>query len=362
MVDEAGERPLGPVLLPSAPASAPGPAPLESCMKAISAGRSSWTDAIASPSDELAKASPDLAAILRSSAVRTNYEIFKRQDAEAVRQQASLVQEATRSNICLMAAGVASGLVLLLAAQSSAGQAAFLPIDDIKKPTLFLGLLTLALGAAGAFFQYLARDQGRVARWQARRGEAEIARLNVFTTVAGMAAGRSTTVAMYALALVIRWLVDDQRSWFDGRALRHRQSSEVTSKWGGFANALAFIGGSGAVIASQTSGSYWIVFAGVIGAAIAAFAGNRDALLRDRANADRYEKAQVALDVLAGRTDDVAAQIAGGEPKAVIAFTDAVTDLLSTEHKQWLEGTQQAEALLDKLDAQLKELNGANKP
>jgi hypothetical protein len=47
------------------------------------------------------------------------------------------------------------------------------------------GILTLALGAAGTFFGYLARDQGRIGRWQARRGEAEIARLAVFTTIGG---------------------------------------------------------------------------------------------------------------------------------------------------------------------------------
>ena len=150
--------------------------------------------------------------------------------------------------------------------------------------------------------------------------------------------------------------MNDQRNWLGARALRHRKSSETTSRWGGLANALAFIGGSGAIIASQVKGSVWIVFAGVLGAAIAAYATNRDALLRDRANADRYEKAQVALDSLAGRTDEVAARIAAGEPKALVAFTDAVTELLPTEHKQWLEGTAQAEALLGKLDAQLKQL------
>ena len=356
MDDEIGKTPPD----SGAPAM-PEPPSFEACMAAVSAGRASWVDAIASPSDALAAACPELAAILRSSKVRTNYEIFNRQDAEAVRQQASLMQEATRANICLMAAGVASGLVLVLAAQASAGAGAILQKDDIRSAVLVLGLLTLALGAAGAFFQYLARDQGRVARWQARRGEAEIARLNVFSAVAGAAAGRGPIVAKYALALIVRWLVDDQRNWFGARALRHRKSSETTSRWGGLANALAFIGGSGAVIASQTSANYWIVFAGVIGAAIAAYSANRDALLRDRANADRYEKAQVALDGLAGRTDEVAAQISGGEPRAVVAFTDAVTDLLSTEHKQWLEGTQQAEALLEKLDAQLHELSGVKK-
>jgi hypothetical protein len=37
---------------------------------------------------------------------------------------------------------------------------------------------------------------------------------------------------------------------------------------------------------------------------------------------------------LRGRIDDVAEEIAAGQPKALVAFTDAVCDLLSTEHKQ----------------------------
>jgi len=325
---------------------------LEGCMADVSANATSGIDALGALSGSLQHSCPELAAILQSSAVRTNLDIYKRQNAEAVRQQASLMQEATWANICLMAAGVASGLVLAITAQSPTPQYAAL----VGNMTLGLGIVTLALGAAGTFFGYLARDQGRISRWQARRGEAEIARLAVFTTIGGKAAEAGPAVALHGFALIVCHLLNDQRNWLGARALRHRKSSETTSRWGGLANALAFIGGSGAIIASQEKGSVWIVFAGVLGAAIAAYATNRDALLRDRANADRYEKAQVALDSLAGRTDEVAAQIAAGEPKALVAFTDAVTDLLSTEHKQWLEGTAQAEALLGKLDAQLKQL------
>src|SRR6267143_1450775 len=116
-----------------------------------------------------------------------------------------------------------------------------------------------------------------------------------------------------------------------------------------------------ALLGPSDAGVRPAVLAGLIGAAIAAYATNRDALRRDRANADRYEKAEVALDGLSGRTDEVAARIAAGEPKALVAFTDAVTDLLATEHKQWLEGTGQAEASLGKLDAQLSQLTDAKK-
>ena len=348
-MDETTSTPADSTPVTGVPSGVPSLPSLEGCMAAVSANETSGIGALGALSGSLKHSCPELAAILQSSAVRTSLDIYKRQDAEAVRQQAGLMQEATWANICLMAAGVASGLVLAITAQPSTPEYAALM-------TLGLGIVTLALGAAGTFFGYLARDQGRISRWQARRGEAEIARLAVFTTVGDKAAEAGPAVALHGLALVVCHLLNDQRNWLGARALRHRKSSETTSRWGGLANALAFIGGSGAIIVSQVKGSVWIVFAGVVGAAIAAYATNRDALLRDRANADRYEKAQVALDGLAGRTDEVAAQIAAGEPKALVAFTDAVTDLLATEHKQWLEGTAQAEALLSKLDAQLKQL------
>ena len=350
MVDETASPPADPAAQPAVPTGGPPPPRFEACLTAVSAGAKSGVDALASLPESLDRDCPALATILRSSAVRTCLETYVRQDAEAVRQQASLMQEATRAYLCLMGAGITSGVVLAVAAQFDS--AAVLA----SRVTLALGILTLLLGAAGTYFGYLARDQGRVGRWQARRGEAEMARLGVFTTISGKAAEGSPAVALHGLAVIVCHLLNDQRRWLGGRALRHRKSSELTSRFGGFANALAFVGGSGAIIASQVKDSVWVVLAGVFGAAMAAYATNRDALRRDRANADRYEKAQVALDGLAERTDDVAARIATGEPKALVAFTEAVTELLATEHKQWLEGTAQAEALLDKLDAQLKQL------
>jgi hypothetical protein len=44
-----------------------------------------------------------------------------------------------------------------------------------------------------------------------------------------------------------------------------------------------------------------------------------------------------------------------------VAFTETVCDLLSTEHKQWLEGTAQAAASLEKLNAQLEQLSKSQK-
>ena len=132
----------------------------------------------------------------------------------------------------------------------------------------------------------------------------------------------------------------------------------MTSRMGALASAFAFIGGSGAVIASQTggSGAVWIVLVGVVGSAIGAFAANREAVNRDRANAERYDKTRMAMDAFAARVDGVAAKIAAGQPEALNAFTKTIADLLSAENKQWLDGTAQANAAIDKLDEQLGQL------
>jgi len=335
---------------------AEGPLNWDEALAAASASKSSGLDAILDLAKSMQSACPKLAQILQSSAVKTSLETHKRQDKEAVLQEEKLKQEAFWSNLCLLAAGVTSGLILAV----SANALEFVGVDvgAQKWLTLVLGLVTLGLGAAAAYFGYIARDQGRIARWQTCRSEAEVARLGVFSTIASKAATAGPQIACFGLAVVVRHLLDDQRLWLGLSVVKHRKSSERTSQFSALASALAFIGGSGAIIASQTNGggAIWIVLAGVLGAAIGAYAANQEALNRDRANAERYDKTLVAMDAIASRTDDVVNSV-GAEPKALEAFTKTITDLLAAENQQWLDGTAQANAALDKLDAQLTQLN-----
>jgi hypothetical protein len=339
---------------------------LEAAMAAADAKDASGLKAIPLLIGPMSAACPALGAVLRSSAVRTSLETHDRQSVESSRQQALLKEEAFRSNLCLLAAGVVSGLVLAISAGALRALATLDPQVE-KNVTLILGLLILLLGALAAYFAYVARDQGRVARWQTCRGEAESARLDVFSTIASKAAAAGPEAALFGLAVVVRHLLDDQRTWLAASVRRHRASSERTSHIGAFASALAFIGGSGAIIASQTDshGAVWIVLIGVVGSAVGAFAANREAINRDRANAERYDKTGVAMDAIAARVDDVAATIGGGQPEALQAFTGTITDLLDAENKQWLDGTAQANAALAALDEQLGQLTkvkGADVP
>lgn len=313
--------------------------------------------ALAEVAGTLKSRCPQLAGILQSSEVAAEIELWRRQDEAAQGQQSRLMREATAANVCLLLAGVLSGFVLAGAAGRTFLESWWGGLTD--NLVLWLGILTLILGALAAMFGHIARDQDRLGRWRTQRGAAEVAKLGAFRAIAQRAAADGQACATYALAVVDRHLLTDQRLWLAAAAKRHRRSSEWTSIWGGIATALAFVGGSGAVIGGFEPGKAWVALAGVIGAAVAAYAANREALRRDRANADRYEKTQAVLDGLAARADAIALEIAGGKPEALVAFTEAVAEPLAAEHKDWLEGSTQTEAALAGLQGKLDEMRSA---
>jgi SMODS and SLOG-associating 2TM effector domain 1 len=319
--------------------------------------RSAERGAAASPDGRRfasAAASPTAALepILRSSSVRVQKEAVDHLERVATAQQRAFRRELTIANLCLMVAGVLSGLVLVLAPMmpsANAGWWAWLP--------RIMGVATLALGAIAALHTYKAREGNRLQRWLSARSGAEMARSGMFMTIAERAAGAGSELALAALELINRDLLENQRVWFRTRADEHRRSSDWTTSWGGLGTALAFVGGSGAVIASFVPDHTWIAVCGVIGAAVGAYAVNRESLRLDTANANGYEKAAAALDAIAARYDMVEAEVKAGKPEALRAFAAAITEQLSAEHKRWLEGSTQAEAVLGKLDNQLQRLN-----
>ena len=305
--------------------------------------------------DSVAVKSPGLANILQSSLIRTQVEIYTRLDAEAVAQQTRFMRELTTANICLMIIGILSGLALV--AGKFGSPIASLSVGNVS---LIIGGAILVLGACATMLTYKARDSGRVGRWLGSRGAAEMARIIAFQRTATEAAGKGHIVAGGALAFIRSCLLDHQRKWLETRAREHRSSAERTATWGAIAAALAFVAGSGAVIASFQPNQTWLALAGVVGAAIGSYATNREGLQRDHANADRYEKAVVALEALAGRFDAVAEEVFSGNTDALIAYTTAITDQLAAEHKQWLDGAAQAESVIAKLDEDLRRLGNSD--
>jgi hypothetical protein len=318
--------------------------------EALAAG-ASGIGALDAAASRLRDIAPEAAAIVGASEVRAHLGTYARCDREAVRQRECLFHEATAANLALMTAAVLSSLVLagpVLLPRLGLAWTSAIP--------LALGLAALTLGALAALYGYRAREGDRLRRWLNMRGRAEVARLEAFRAIARRAAGAGPATAAAGLALFCRHLLEHQRAWLAGRGAAHRLSSDRTNRWGGLATALTFLGGSAATIAAFEGSLSWLALAGVVGAAVMAYALNREELRRDRANADRYEEAAVALDQLSTRVDEVAAEIVAGRPEALTAFAEAVTAQLEAEHKQWLDGTAQVEAALARLDARLQQL------
>jgi hypothetical protein len=197
--------------------------------------RSAERDAAASPDGRRfasAAASPTAALepILRSSSVRVQKEAVDHLERVATAQQRAFRRELTIANLCLMVAGVLSGLVLVLAPMmpsANAGWWAWLP--------RIMGVATLALGAIAALHTYKAREGNRLQRWLSARSGAEMARSGMFMTIAERAAGAGSELALAALELINRDLLENQRVWFRTRADEHRRSSDWTTSWAGWA-------------------------------------------------------------------------------------------------------------------------------
>ena len=91
----------------------------------------------------------------------------------------------------------------------------------------------------------------------------------------------------------------------------------------------------------------------MFGAALQAFAASRESINQDRRNAERYDNTAQALLGLRERLDDVRLGIAAGATSVLGEYVAAVQDQLSLEHRQWLEGAENMQAAVARLEKAL---------
>ena len=91
----------------------------------------------------------------------------------------------------------------------------------------------------------------------------------------------------------------------------------------------------------------------MFGAALQAFAASRESINQDRRNAERYENTAQALQGLRERLDDVRLGITAGSTSVLGEYVAAVQDQLSLEHRQWLEGAENMQAAVARLEKAL---------
>ncbi|MBP0445852.1 hypothetical protein J8J14_13815 [Roseomonas sp. SSH11] len=278
---------------------------------------------------------------------------FDSKDKSAIAEQRWLFRMLRSVNILILAVGLLSGLILAEALVAEHIPAAWRSAVDAA--TWACGLAITVCGILATVIGQFARGGDQLGLWRTLRSEAELARGQKFATLARLAAASGPGAALEALEAVRVGLLEDQRAYYERRGREHRASAGVTSLWTGVSLALAALASAAAITVLIGVQAQWLLVIGVIGAAIGAYAVDRENLHRDRGNAELYERTALRLNALAGGVDRVAAEVIGGSPQAVVAFTDLVVEELQAEHRQWVEALKVTQEQLDRLDERLRE-------
>ncbi len=327
------------------PGDAPAPSREAAIQEAIrvigSADTQDWLITPAGHAQSYAEAAPDLAAVLRTSAVVVVAERFETLDARAVEDQRFFNTISRRARLAVFWAGLASALLLVGGSLSGTW------------PTVARGLILVsAIGAvlAGALAtMWIQRvKQGRLLeRWMTARAEAETARIRYFDVVTGSS---GTAAPNLLLEYFRRYQFDVQRAYYGGRSDQHRRAADraldqstLGVAGGSIATGLA---GVGVVHSAWTS----LAAVGLAGQAWSALVANTEATAQNGRNAERYGRTRLALDHIYERLDEVRRAVADGHAEVLTEFVQAVHDQLSLEHRQWIEEMQAAGTAIGRLD------------
>ena len=167
-------------------------------------------------------------------------------------------------------------------------------------------------------------------------------------------AARSHSCELLKLEYFRRYQLDLQLAYYKTRRSGHRNSAERTlSISAGSVLVAAIASGAAGVLGALRSEWAALGSLAVFGAALQAFAAARESLNQDRRNAERYDNTAQALQGLRERLDDVRLGIAAGSASVLGEYVSAVQDQLSLEHRQWLEGAENMQAAVARLEKAL---------
>ena len=286
-----------------------------------------------------------LAAILESSKVSTEARRYERSDKEAVGFQNQYKTLVSRANFSVFLSSALSAFVL-------AANGLFPAEDNPRRVVAVVAFGVAAVVCAGLAKMWLTQAEGTqlFERWMESRAMAETMRLGYFRLVAtmrpgmaGMPAKEGPPIELLQLEYFRRFQLDVQLGYYAGRGKQHVEASAGTVRLSGYAALATMLGsglaaGFGAVVIELAS----LAALGVVGAALASFAANREALSQDKRNAERYRRTLFSLEEINKDLDRVRRAAAAGDREMVAKFVDAVNDELSVEHRQWLKDIEEA--------------------
>ena len=305
---------------------------------------------------QLKTSAPKLAAILTRSAPVELARQYAEADTEALVAERTFKRWVIRANRAVL--GTATVSALLMAVALLAGR-----LGGLTQTILIvLALIGVATGGFASMSLFRVKEGRLLEDWMMARARAETKRLSYFNYIVNSSVGPlDPQLELLKLEYFRRYQLDLQLAYYKTRRSGHRNSAERTLNISaGSVMVAAIASGAAGVLGALRSEWAALGSLAVFGAALQAFAAARESLNQDRRNAERYDNTAQALLGLRERLDDVRVGIAAGATSVLGEYVGAVQDQLSLEHRQWLEGAENMQAAVARLEKALSSGGGAD--
>jgi SMODS and SLOG-associating 2TM effector domain 1 len=296
--------------------------------------------------EQLGTSAPQLAALLTRTAPVELAQQYAAADTEALGAERTFKRWVIRANWAVLTTATVSALLMAVALLGGI-------LGGFTQPTLIvLALIGVVTGGIASMSLFRVKEGRLLEDWMTARARAEAKRLAYFRYIVNASDGPpDPQLELLKLEYFRRYQLDLQLAYYKTRRSGHRNSAERTLDISALSVLVAAIAsGAAGVLGALTSEWAALGSLAVFGAALQAFAAARESLNQDRRNAERYDNTAQALQGLRERLDDVRQGIAAGSTSVLREYVGAVQDQLSLEHRQWLEGAENMQAAVARLD------------
>ena len=300
--------------------------------------------------EQLKTSAPKLAALLTRSAPVELARQYAEADTEALVAERTFKRWVIRANWAVLATATASALLMAVALLTGT-------LGGLTQTTLIvLALVGVTAGGIASMSLFRVKEGRLLEDWMTARARAETKRLSYFSYVVNSSVQPlDLHLELLKLEYFRRYQLDLQLAYYKNRRSGHRTSAERTlSISAGSVLVAAIASGAAGVLGALRSEWAALGSLAVFGAALQAFAASRESINQDRRNAERYENTAQALQGLRERLDDVRLGISAGSTSVLGEYVAAVQDQLSLEHRQWLEGAENMQAAVARLEKALR--------
>ncbi len=307
-----------------------------------------------------AENAPHLAGLLKSAGLSITANEYEEYDQDATNYRDSFKLWSNRMRWSVFLTAVFSAFLATFASW----MLIFELQDTALSRTVFsiIGILSVIFGATGMFCQQIVSKKNLLKNWMEKRSMAESMRLKYFDSVTvektDPALSHLIPLDHLRLEYIRRYLLEEQHNYYKNRGREHeKRAGNLLFISAGALTAVAIINGISIFLGfGEIYMSAISVFA-LIAAALSSMTSNIEETNQDKRNAERYDRTVSALNNLWKRINEIHRAIFNGQLDLLYNYVQAITEILSTEHRQWSKEFDLRLSAIGKLEMELDKFN-----